>query len=130
MADFSNSSEVKVDSSLDEDRQLAEAKKELETWKAKVEKADDVKARLILENLEEDEVKAKAKRDMCALIDQQEQCQKDFSESMKRMQEENLRLQRNRQNLMEKMKKIQAELQYKKAESTKFKQKFKVGVNI
>lgn len=51
-----------------------------------MEKADDVKARLILEKLAEDEAKMKAQDDMLAHLRKQEQSERDFTESMKGMQ--------------------------------------------
>lgn len=50
--------------------------------KTKVEKADDVKARVLLEKLAEDESKMKAQKDMAALCKKQEQCLKDYRKTM------------------------------------------------
>lgn len=55
-------------------------------FKARVEKADDVKARLILEKLEEDETKTKAQQEMLACVKNQEECQKEFTESIDAVQ--------------------------------------------
>lgn len=55
-------------------------------FKIKVEKADDVKARLILEKLEEDEAKGKAQQEMLACVKKQEDCEKEFTQSMSTVQ--------------------------------------------
>ncbi|XP_034741084.1 N-myc-interactor [Etheostoma cragini] len=120
-----------ADGGLEEDASgLEEARKELETWKAKTERADDVKARLILEKLEEDEAKAKAQQEMLAYFKQQEECQKDFNQSMNAVQEQSLQLSRRRNDLLEKLKSYQAQLEARRAESTKLKQKFKIYAQI
>ncbi|XP_019955204.1 N-myc-interactor [Paralichthys olivaceus] len=110
--------------------QFEEAKIELETWKIKAERADDVKSRLIIEKLEEDEAKEKAKTEMYAWIKKQEECQKDFTQHMSAVQDEILKLSKRKQDLLEKLKRCQAELVNKKTESNKLKQKFKIYVQI
>lgn len=45
-----------------------------------------MKARLILEKLEEDEAKTKAQQEMFACVKKQEDCQKEFSQSMNAVQ--------------------------------------------
>ena len=45
-----------------------------------------MKTRLILEKLEEDEAKTKAKQEMLACVKNQEECQKEFTESMNAVQ--------------------------------------------
>ncbi|TMS06143.1 N-myc-interactor [Larimichthys crocea] len=130
MADvFDNSTNGQVDGGLDEDR-LEEALKDLETWKTKVEKADDVKARLVLEKLEEDDIKTKAKQEMMACITKQEEYQKEFTESLQAVKEKILELGKRRQDLLDKLKRYQAQLEAKQAETTKLKQKFKIYVQI
>ncbi|KAI3355944.1 hypothetical protein L3Q82_004495 [Scortum barcoo] len=117
----------KMDGDLEEEgSQLGEAKKELETWKIKVERANDVKARLILEKLEEDEAKTKAQQEMSAYVKRQEECQKEFTQSMTTVQDEILKLGKRKQDLLNKLKRCQDELEAERAESTKLKQKFKV----
>ncbi|XP_074514366.1 N-myc-interactor [Sebastes fasciatus] len=107
-----------------------EAKKELETWKTKADKADDVKARLILEKLEEDEAKAKAQQEMMACVKKQEECQKEFSQSMNAVQDEIQKLGKGKQELMDELKRCQAELEAKRAECTRMQQKFKIYAQI
>ncbi|XP_068581310.1 N-myc-interactor [Cebidichthys violaceus] len=133
MADICSNRPVngKEDGGLEEEaKESEEAKKELEKWRIKVEKADDVKARLILEKLEEDEAKAKAKQEMLAHLKKGEECQKEFTQSIKTVQEEVLQLGVRRQDLLDKLKRCQAALEAKKAESAKLKQKFKVYAKI
>ena len=54
--------------------------------KTKAERADDVKARLILEKLEEDDAKSKAQQEMSVCIEKQEECQKEFTRSFNALQ--------------------------------------------
>ncbi|KAM4561310.1 N-myc-interactor isoform 2-T2 [Fundulus diaphanus] len=61
---------------------IEDAKTELKTLKAKVEKADDIKARMVLEKLEEDEAKKKAQHEMIAYVQKQESCQKQFRQQL------------------------------------------------
>ncbi|KAF0025995.1 hypothetical protein F2P81_020732 [Scophthalmus maximus] len=132
MGDTDNTREThaKVDGGLEEDSQLREAKKELETWKMKAERADDVKSRLIVEKLEEDEAKDKAKQEMIAWVKKQDECQKEFTQSMGSVQGELLKLAKRKQDLLDKLKMCQDQLESKRAESTKLKQKFKIFVQI
>lgn len=53
--------------------------------KIKVEKADDVKARMILEKLDEDELKENAKQEMMAKAEKQESCQKEFNQDLEKV---------------------------------------------
>ncbi|KAM7406811.1 hypothetical protein PAMA_002839 [Pampus argenteus] len=132
MADVCKNNPIngKMVGGLEEDNQLVDAKKELEIWKAKVEKADDVKARLTLEKLEEDEAKTKAQQEMFACVKNQQECQKEFTESMKAVQDDILKLGKHKQFLLDKLKRCQAELEAKKTKSTKLKQKFKIYAQI
>lgn len=115
---------------MEEDSQLAEAKKELDTWKAKVEKAHDVKSRLILEKLEEEEAKSKAQQEMLDCAKNQEECQKEFNESMKAVQDEIQKLGKRKHDLLDKLMTCQAELKAKRTDSAKLKQKFKIYAQI
>ncbi|XP_035030744.1 N-myc-interactor [Hippoglossus stenolepis] len=119
-----------MDSDMEEENQFEEAKKELETWKTKVERADDVKSRLIMEKLEEDEAKKIAKEEMKALANERAECEEDFSQRMCAVKEEILKVSKRKQDLLDKLKRFQAELQNKRAESTKLKQKFKIYAQI
>ncbi|KAL6101070.1 nmi [Pungitius sinensis] len=111
-------------------RDTEEARKELETWKTKAEKADDVKARMILEKLEEDEAKSKAQQELVAHGKKLEECQKESTERLNTVQAEILRLAGRRQNLLDKLKGYQAVLEAKRAESTKLKRKFKIYTQV
>ncbi|TDH07250.1 hypothetical protein EPR50_G00121600 [Perca flavescens] len=120
-----------TDGGLEEDASgLEEARKELETWKAKAEQADDKKARLLLEKLEEDEAKAKAQVEMMAYVKKQEECQKDFSQSMDALQDQIQQLARRKKDLQDKLKRCQDQLEARRVESTKLKQKFKIYAQI
>lgn len=55
-------------------------------FKTKAERADDVKARLILEKLEEDDAKTKAQQQMFAYVKRHEECQEEFIQSLNAMQ--------------------------------------------
>ncbi|XP_071381595.1 N-myc-interactor [Centroberyx affinis] len=132
MADLSNNTLMngKMDGGFEEDGELAKAKRELETWRAKVEKADDVKGRLLLEKHAEDEAKKNAQKDMTALSKKEEECKREFNETMEGIQVEILQLEKGNQHLMDRLKKYQAELESKRAEATKLKQKFKIYAQI
>lgn len=103
-----------------------EAKKQLEEWKTKVEKADDVKARLVLEKLEEDENKSKAQQEMMAGVKKQEDFQKQCAQDVSRVQDEFAKLAKRKRDLLEKLRRIQAELEARRAQSARLKQKFKI----
>lgn len=128
---YGNRPRIGKDGGLDEeDSHFKEAIKDLETWKTKAERADDVKARLILEKLEEDDAKSKAQQEMLVCIEKQDECQKEFTRSFNALQDEILKLGKHRQDLLDKLKNHQAELEAKRAESIKLKQKFKIYVQI
>ncbi|XP_028993109.1 N-myc-interactor [Betta splendens] len=107
-----------------------DAKKELQMWKSKVEKADDAKSRLIMEKLEEDELKAKAKQEMFILVNKQEECDKEFNHSMTALKGEILKLNQQKQHLLAKLRRHQAELDDRRAETTNLQQKFKIYAKI
>ncbi|GAA6219742.1 N-myc-interactor-like [Lates japonicus] len=109
---------------------LEDAKKELESWKNKAEKADDLKSRLIVEKLEEDEAKEKAKHEMHALVKKQDNFRKEFNQSKSEVQDEIQKLTKRKQDLLDKLRRCKAELDAKRAESTKLKQKFKICAQI
>ncbi|XP_071340791.1 N-myc-interactor isoform X2 [Trachinotus anak] len=96
----------------------------------KAEKADDVKSRLIVEKLEEDEAKEEAKKEMMAWVKKQDECRRDFTQSLSSVQDEIGELAKRKQDLLEKLRRCQAELEAKRAESTKLKQKFKIYAQI
>lgn len=54
--------------------------------KAKVEKADDTKSRLLIEKLEADEAKVEAKREMNDWMEKLNGCHSDFKESLRAVQ--------------------------------------------
>ncbi|XP_049450830.1 N-myc-interactor [Epinephelus fuscoguttatus] len=133
MADICNNRPIngKMDGGAEEEgSDLEVAKMELEKWKTQAEKADDVKARLILEKLEEDEAKTKAQQEMMACVKKQEKCQNEFTQGMDEVQEEILKLGKRRQDLLDKVKRCQADLEAKRVESTQLKQKFKIYAQI
>ncbi|XP_040913614.1 N-myc-interactor [Toxotes jaculatrix] len=132
MADMYNNRAIndKMDGGLEADRLLEEAKRELKTWKTKVEKADDVKSRLIVQKLEEDETKEKAKQEMLALFGEHDKRRKEFIQSQSAVQDEISKFSKRKQDLLDKLRTCQAELEAKRAESTKLKQKFKIYAQI
>lgn len=116
-----------------------------------------------MEKLEQDEAKTKAQQEMMACSTKQEECQKEFLQSMNAVQvqlkssthntyrvlgrnemriprnslhfftfsvtqDEILKFDKSRQDLLDKLKRNQAKLESKRADSTKLKQKFKVGM--
>ncbi|KAK5861618.1 hypothetical protein PBY51_023000 [Eleginops maclovinus] len=121
----------KMVSSLEEDGgELEGAKKELETWKTKAEKADDVKARLLLEKLNEEEAKGTAMKECLDCAEREKDCDKEFTQSMRAVEDEILNLGNRRQALLDKLKRCQTELEAKRAETTKLKHKFKIYAQI
>ncbi|KAM6978384.1 N-myc-interactor [Tautogolabrus adspersus] len=113
-----------------EDLQLEEAKKELEMWKNKTKEAEDVKARLTLEKLNEEDVKMKAQQEMMARSKEQEELKEEFNERRMEVQKEINVLGKHNQNLINKLNKCRDKLEKKKAECTKLKQKFKIYAQI
>lgn len=109
---------------------LEEAKKELNIWKTKAEKADDAKSRLLMEKLEEDEAKEKTKQEMLSWAKKQDECRKEFAQSISGVQDEILKLCNCKTNLLDKLRRCQSELENKKAESIKLKEKFKIYAEI
>lgn len=114
----------------EESMEIKEAMNELELLKNKTEKADDLKARLILEKLEEDEAKDKAKKDMMACIQKQEDCKTEFTQSLSAVQDKIQKLGNRKNALVDKLRKYEAELKTKRADSRKLQQKFKICVQI
>ncbi|KAM4558651.1 N-myc-interactor [Odontesthes bonariensis] len=113
-----------------EEKSLAQAKRELNAWRIKVEKADDMKARLVLEKLEEGDSKAKAQQEMMACLKKQEDCKNEFNGNMDTVKDEMQKLCHHNQDLKDKLRTYQAELEAKRAESIKLKQKFKICTQI
>ncbi|KAM4561309.1 N-myc-interactor isoform 1-T1 [Fundulus diaphanus] len=109
---------------------IEDAKTELKTLKAKVEKADDIKARMVLEKLEEDEAKKKAQHEMIAYVQKQESCQKQFRQQLDIVQDEIQRLSKHKQDILDKLRRCKAELEAKRAETSKLKHKFKIYAQI
>ncbi|XP_038150058.1 N-myc-interactor [Cyprinodon tularosa] len=109
---------------------LEEARKELKELKAKVEKADDIKARILLEKMEADDAKTNAQQEMMALAKKQESCQKDFKQQLDMVQDEIKKLSKCKQDILEKLKRSKAELEAQQAETSKLKQRFKICAQI
>ncbi|XP_041858451.1 N-myc-interactor isoform X2 [Melanotaenia boesemani] len=109
---------------------LEEALTELKLWKDKVEKAGDMKTGLMLKKLEEADNKSKAQQEMMACVKKQEDCQREFTQSLNSVQDEILQLSQHKQDLLEELRRCQTEMEAKRAESTKLKQKFKVFTRI
>uniref|UniRef100_A0A1A8B458 N-myc (And STAT) interactor n=1 Tax=Nothobranchius furzeri TaxID=105023 RepID=A0A1A8B458_NOTFU len=107
-----------------------EALKELKALRAKVEKAEDTKSRLLLEKLEEDEAKGKAQREMMEQLNKQKLCEKEFKQQKDKLQDEIDQLSRKKQDLQEKLRKCRKQLETKRAESTKLKERFKIYAPI
>ncbi|XP_024141937.1 N-myc-interactor [Oryzias melastigma] len=109
---------------------LEEARKELKELKTKVEKAEDLKSRLILESLEEDEAKKAAQEEMLACMKQQESLKEEFTQNMSKVQDELQKLSKRKQDLLKKLHQYQEELKAKQAESSSLKQKFTICAQI
>ncbi|XP_007575328.1 N-myc-interactor [Poecilia formosa] len=109
---------------------LEDAKKELKELKRKVEKADDAKARLVLEKLEEDELKENAKTEMMAQAGKQESCQKEFTQDLEKVKDEIQKLSKHKKDILDKLRRCKAQLEAKKTEASKLKHKFKIYAQI
>uniref|UniRef100_A0A1A8EWV0 N-myc (And STAT) interactor n=2 Tax=Nothobranchius korthausae TaxID=1143690 RepID=A0A1A8EWV0_9TELE len=107
-----------------------EALKELKALRAKVEKAEDTKSRLLLEKLEEDEAKAEAQREMMEQLNKQQLCEKEFKQQKDKLQDEIDQLSRKKQDLQEKLGKCRKQMETKRAESAKLKERFKIYAPI
>ncbi|XP_029968667.1 N-myc-interactor [Salarias fasciatus] len=114
----------------DTNNQLRLAKAELESWKRKVEKADDVKAMLVLEKLEEDDKKKNIQQEMMACSQRREERQKDLTDKMNKVKGDVQQQDERKQKLLAQLKKLQDELQARKVQSSKLKQKFKICTQI
>lgn len=123
MADFSNNTP-------ENHEDFEEALKDLDAWKIKAEKADDVKSRLILEKMEKDEAKQNAQKEMQACVKQQEERQRDFAQSLSTVQDEIQKLSKHRQDLLDHLKRYQTELEAQRAEAIVLKQRFKISIHI
>ncbi|XP_037542695.1 N-myc-interactor [Nematolebias whitei] len=113
-----------------EDQMYQEAVKELKELQSKVEKADDVKARLILEKLKEEDVKKKAQQEMMAHLEKQKSFKEDADQNLNQLQGEIQKLSKQKQDLLDKLRRCQDQLEAQRAESTKLKQKFKIHAQI
>lgn len=58
--------------------------------KTNAERADDIKDRLILKKMEEDDAKTKAQQEMMTYVKMQEKCKEEFSQSMNAVQVQSL----------------------------------------
>ncbi|XP_008327180.1 N-myc-interactor [Cynoglossus semilaevis] len=114
----------------EEESQLQEAQQELETWKAKVKEADDVKTRLIFDKVDVDDVKTKAQKEMTDLLQKRDEAQREFAANMSRQEELVLTQQRRNQDLLEKRKTLQAKLEAAREESVRLRENFKVRVQV
>ncbi|XP_010878232.2 N-myc-interactor [Esox lucius] len=114
----------------DEEQTLSEAKEELEQWKMKLEKAEDEKSRLQLAKLSAEDEKKAAQKDMLVLQQQGEQRMEEFTETLKGIKGEILRLKKGNEDLMKKLVESQALLQAKRAESLQLQQRFKIHAQI
>uniref|UniRef100_A0A3Q1G7A5 N-myc and STAT interactor n=2 Tax=Acanthochromis polyacanthus TaxID=80966 RepID=A0A3Q1G7A5_9TELE len=67
---------------------------------------------------------------MLACVNKQDECQKAFTQSMSKVKDEFLKLAKRKQDLLEKLRRVQAELDGKRADCTKLRQKFKIYAQI
>ncbi|CAJ1078852.1 N-myc-interactor [Xyrichtys novacula] len=114
----------------EEDLQMEEAKRELETWKNKVKEAESEKAELMMQKHDEEELREKAQKAMMAQTEEREKFKKKSIENLKEVQDEVYNLGKRKQDLMDKLNKRRDKLQKKKSELGKLKQKFKILAEI
>lgn len=110
--------------------ELEEAMAELESWKNKIKDADDMKAKLTLEKLDEDEVKTTAQKEMIKLSEEREELKRKFNESLMEVQKEITSMRKRKHDLIDKLNKSQDKLQKKRNECVKLQQKFKIYAQI
>ncbi|KAM3607536.1 uncharacterized protein V6R79_009353 [Siganus canaliculatus] len=121
----------KVDGDIDEDEcNFEEALKNMEMWKAKAEKADDVKARLMLEKMEEDDSRTTAEREMLVYVHKQEGNQKKFSQNFNMVQDEIQKLEKSKQDLLNELRRYEFEVESQRSKSAELRQKFKISIQI
>uniref|UniRef100_A0A8C6UUL4 NID domain-containing protein n=1 Tax=Neogobius melanostomus TaxID=47308 RepID=A0A8C6UUL4_9GOBI len=112
------------------DGDAAEAKRELEQWKRKVETKDDNRSRLVLEKLDAEQEKKKSNNLMMELIKKQEGLQREQMQSSRTLQEQMSEVRKRKMELMEKLKRSRAQLQQKKAETQRLDNKFKIWAEL
>ncbi|XP_034550549.1 N-myc-interactor [Notolabrus celidotus] len=114
----------------EENLQLQEAKKELEEWKNKTKEAENMKAKLTLEELNEEEVKTKAQGEMMALSFEQKQLKEEFTKKQDEVQREINNLSKRKRDLMDQLKEHEDQLLKRKREFSKLQEKFKIYAKI
>lgn len=114
-------------------------------------------ARLVLDKLNEEDVKKKAKQEMLDYSDKQKNSKKEFDQNINTLQvsshcfcsmsvgnkpllfnfftfsflqDEIRKLSKQKEDLLDKLKEYQAQLEAQRAEALKLKEKFKVGLQI
>ncbi|CAL8388597.1 unnamed protein product [Gadus morhua 'NCC'] len=87
----------------EEGGEIADALKELETWKGKVEEATCVKADLALEATKQEEAKTKAKKDMNAALEQQNTYREECTKATFAIEGDILRLQKENKHLIDRL---------------------------
>ncbi|KAK7880245.1 hypothetical protein WMY93_033093 [Mugilogobius chulae] len=108
------------------DSELERAKRELQEWKAKVEKADDVKSGLILRKLEEESEKKKVQNALMDLIKKRQEEEKERRERGEKLRAQLSVLTKTRMELMDKLKRTTDRLETSRAEARKLQHRFKI----
>lgn len=129
MANHTNGNET-LGSELQVDGAILEAKKELEKWKALIEKEEDKKSRLVLEKLDSDDSKAFAQKEMSAVVKEGEKLKQEFTTRMNKLHEEICGLEKRNEDLREMLKNNLAEVEASQVERRKLQQRFKVYAAI
>ncbi|KAM8857212.1 N-myc-interactor [Synchiropus picturatus] len=126
-----NSNEsITTDTGLELVNPLERLKEEVASLKKMVEKADDQKGRMLLEKYDEEDAKASAHQRMLSLANEQEEQQRAFAEEMKTVQDKVLNMSKVKLEMENELKRLQDELESKKAEAAKLKQKFEIDATI
>ncbi|XP_059896104.1 N-myc-interactor isoform X2 [Gadus macrocephalus] len=87
----------------EEGGEIADALKELEMWKGKVEEATCVKADLVLEATKQEKAKTKANNDMNAALEQQNKYLEECNKATFAIEGDILRLQKENKHLMDRL---------------------------
>ncbi|KAJ3591550.1 hypothetical protein NHX12_006683 [Muraenolepis orangiensis] len=105
--------------------EIADAMKELDMWKAKVEEADCLKDDLTLEACKQQDAKQQANKDMVCAKEQQEKYREDSVQASSAIEGEILRLQRDNKDLADRLTNAKDVLESKRTEFKQLTQKLK-----
>ncbi|CAL8267043.1 unnamed protein product [Lota lota] len=113
-----------------EGREIADALKELEMWKGKVEEATCVKDDLNMEVLKQEEAKNKAMEDVNSTLEQQDKYRDEYTQATMAIEGDILRLQKENKNLRDQLKGCKDVLETRRTMFNELTQKLKFCAQI